>query len=227
MTADWMPVTGLQVAIDGPSGSGKGTAAAMLAERLGLPVLDSGRLYRHLAAGVVDRDIDPADEAAVLAAFDDCMQSLAWDGEQGEMDAALRSEAVGATASQVAAMQAVRDRLLTLQRDMAAKGCVMDGRDIGTVVLPDAQAKFYLTASVRERAHRRWTQLRALDGGVSFDSVIADLKERDRRDTEREHAPLRQAGDAVRIDSTTMRADEVADRMLAVLERRNLIRAAG
>lgn len=226
MTAAWEPVPGLQVAIDGPSGSGKGTAAMLLAEAIGLPVLDSGRLYRYLAHCALERGVDPEAEAAVLAVLDACMQRMEWGKDQGEMAEKLRSEAVGAAASKVAAMPEVRRRLLDVQRTLAADGCVMDGRDIGTVVLPTAQAKFFLTASVRERAHRRWMQLRAMNAEVSLDAVIADLQERDRRDTERAHAPLRQAEDAIRIDSTTMRADEVTDRMLAVLERRNLIRVA-
>jgi cytidylate kinase len=224
VSAAWAPVAGLQVAIDGPSGSGKGTVAAQLAETLGLPVLDSGLLYRYLAHCALEHGTDLESEAAVLAVMDESMGSLDWETVRGMADA-LRSETVGVAASKVAAMPGVRRKLLDLQRTLAAKGCVMDGRDIGTVVLPGAQAKFFLTASVRERAHRRWIQLRAMNTEVSLDSVMADLKERDGRDTQRAHAPLREAEDAVRIDSTTMRADEVADRMLAVLERRKLIRA--
>lgn len=225
MSAAWAPVAGLKVAVDGPSGSGKGTVASLLAETIGLPVLDSGLLYRYLAHCALEQGADLENEQAVLAVMGVCAGSLAWETVRGMADA-LRSETVGVAASKVAAMPGVRDKLLDLQRQLAASGCVMDGRDIGTVVLPDAQAKFFLTASVRERAHRRWIQLRAMNAEVSLDSVMADLKERDERDTQRAHAPLKQAEDAVRIDSTTMRADEVADRMLAVLERRKLIRAA-
>jgi CMP/dCMP kinase len=121
----------------------------------------------------------------------------------------------------------VRECLLAVQRQAAARRCIMDGRDVGTVVLPDAQAKFYLTASLRERGRRRWVQLQGRQSEVSFDQIVEDLKHRDHRDMQRTHSPLRPAEDAISIDSTTMRADEVVDRMLAVLERRGLIRPGG
>jgi len=112
-----------------------------------------------------------------------------------------------------------------VQRTLAENGRIMDGRDIGTVVLPDAPAKFFLTASVRERARRRWAQLKHTSDS-SLDDVVAELKMRDQRDAERQHAPLKQATDAIAIDSTTLRVDEVVDRMLGVLERRQLIQAS-
>ncbi|MBL4774960.1 MAG: (d)CMP kinase, partial [Mariprofundus sp.] len=136
------------------------------------------------------------------------------------VSASLRTEAVAAAASSVAAMPSVRAKLLALQHRLAEQGCIMDGRDIGTVVLPDAPAKFFLTASVRERARRRWAQLK---DDSSLEGVLAELKVRDQRDVERQHAPLKQAQDAIAIDSTTMRVDDVVDRMLGVLERRQLI----
>ena len=223
----WQLAEGLQIALDGPSGSGKGTVAKMVAAELGLPVLDTGLLYRLIGGLALQRDIALDDDAALVELVEEMLQQVVWSvhgiafaGE--DWTDRLRSEAVGAAASSVAALQPVRDRLLALQRKIAASGCVMDGRDVGTVVLPDAQAKFFLTASVRERARRRWAQLKDV-GGSSLEAVVDELKVRDQRDRERQHAPLRQADDAIAIDSTTMRVDEVVDRIVGVLQRRGLI----
>jgi len=223
----WTPSPGLQIAIDGPAGSGKGTIATMLASILNLPVLDTGLLYRYTAYCAEQRGADIASETAVLAVLDACLQDMDWQqsgifvaGE--DWSDRLRNEHVGAGASMVAAMPEVRARLLAVQRQLAAQGCVMDGRDIGTVVLPNAQAKFFLTASIRERAHRRFLQLQALGTGASLDDILTDIRKRDTQDAERIHSPLKQAEDAVCIDSTTMRTDEVVDRMLAVMQRRGL-----
>ncbi|HXH72663.1 MAG TPA: (d)CMP kinase [Mariprofundaceae bacterium] len=228
----WQAVPGLQVAIDGPSGSGKGTLAANLAEAVNLPVLDTGLLYRLTGAVAVQRGIALDDDAALAELLDEMLGGVGWTREgvtfEGEdWTPRLRGEDAGAAASQVAARQVVRAKLLGLQRQLASSGCVMDGRDIGTVVLPDAQAKFFLTASQRERARRRWAQLQGKNSEVSLDDVLGEIKKRDQRDTEREYAPLCAAEDAITIDSTTMRIDQVLDRMLAVLERRGLISPAG
>ncbi|MDQ7012154.1 MAG: (d)CMP kinase [Mariprofundaceae bacterium] len=233
MKAEWVPVVhGLKIAIDGPSGSGKGTVAAMLAEAIGFPVLDTGLLYRFIARMAMDRNMDVGDEDALAGLVQEVITNMEWRPEgifyRGENQAPrLRSEEVGAAASKVAAHPQVRRQLLAVQRQVAEKGCVMDGRDIGTVVLPDAQAKFYLTASLRERSRRRWAQLHSEQPEVSLERIVADLKARDQRDAERAHSPLQKAQDAIHIDSTTMRVDEVLDRMLAVLARRGLIRYAG
>jgi len=228
--SDWKAIPGLQIAIDGPSGSGKGTIAKKLAEAVGLPVLDTGLLYRfvgysNMQAGAAGRS---AGEADILASMDQCLDGMQWkpggifvNGEN--IGAILRQEDVAAAASRVAVMPEVRRRLLHVQQDIAKEGCVMDGRDIGTVVLPDAQAKFYLTASLRERARRRWSQLQGLGAEVSLDATLNEIRLRDTQDAERTHSPLKQAGDAVCIDSTTMRIDEVVDRMLSIMERRALI----
>ncbi|ATX81445.1 cytidylate kinase [Mariprofundus ferrinatatus] len=223
----WKPVDGLQVAIDGPSGSGKGTAAKMLAKEIGLPVLDTGLLYRLIGGLAIERAIALDESESLVALANEMLESVAWtvdgitfDGEN--WTDRLRSEAVGNAASKVASQPEVRECLLGLQRKIAESGCVMDGRDIGTVVLPGAQAKFFLTASVRERARRRWIQLKE-QGGSSLEAVVEELKMRDQRDQERQHAPLLQAEDAIAIDSTTMRVDDVVDRMTGVLERRGLI----
>jgi len=230
MMGAWIAVEGLMIAIDGPSGSGKGTVAKMLADEVGLPVLDTGLLYRLIGSLALQRNVPLQDEAALAILVDGLLDDMNWTVQGivigGEnITASLRSEQVGAAASQVAAIPLVREKLLVLQQSIAKTGCIMDGRDIGTVVLPNAPAKFFLTASVRERARRRWAQLKGVDD-CSLESVLDELKTRDQRDAERQHAPLHQALDAIAIDSTTMRADDVVDRMLAVLERRELIARA-
>lgn len=226
----WKPVPGLKIAIDGPSGSGKGTIAAMLAEKIHLPVLDTGLLYRLVAAVALERGLALDDIDALCRLVDELLDQLHWSAEGIEFAGRiwsdeLRDEQVGDAASRVAALADVRQKLLNLQRRLAESGCIMDGRDIGTVVLPDAPAKFFLTASRRERARRRWSQLRAMGRDVELDETVQELKMRDQRDMERQHAPLRKAEDAIVIDSTTMRPDEVVDRMLAILERRGLVRS--
>lgn len=226
----WKPAPGLKIAVDGPSGSGKGTVAKLLAEEIGLPVLDTGLLYRLTGAVALQRAADLTDEAAIVRLTEEMLDGLVWSSGGIEFHGEvwtdrLRGEEVGAAASRVAVMPAVRACLLTLQQQLASSGCIMDGRDIGTVVLPDAPAKFFLTASVRERARRRWSQLKQMGHRCDFDEVLLDLKKRDQRDRERQHAPLAQAVDAIAIDSTTLRVDEVVDRMLGILERRGLIEA--
>ncbi len=225
--AGWRAREGLQVAIDGPSGSGKGTAARLLAREIGLPVLDTGLLYRFVGGMAERRGVDLENEAALAEFAAGILPAMDWreDGVwfEGERQDWMRGEDVARAASKVAACERVRAMLLQAQREAAAKGCVMDGRDIGTVVLPDAPAKFFLTASQRERARRRWAQLREQGKPADLEEILANLKMRDARDSGRQHAPLRQARDAIVIDSTTMRIDEVVDRMLTVLARRGLI----
>ena len=232
MMSEWQAVPGLNVAIDGPSGSGKGTVAKMLAEEIGLPVLDTGLLYRLVGAVALNRGIDLDDSSALAELVHDMLSSVEWTQEgvffEGEnWTPNLRSEQTGEAASKVAGQPQVRQQLLELQRRLAKSGCIMDGRDIGTVVLADAKAKFFLTASMRERARRRWVQLKQGEDASGLEQTLADLKKRDQRDRERQHAPLRQAEDAIVIDSTTLRPDDVVERMLGVLERRGLIHQAG
>ena len=228
----WLVNQGLQIAIDGPSGSGKGTIAAMIGEELALPVLDTGLLYRYVGWRAEEEAVSLDDENAVLSMLDNAITSMVWKADgiffkeadvEKDCTSQLRDENAGARASKVAAMPQVRAALLDVQRDIAKLGCVMDGRDIGTVVLPDAQAKFYLTASQRERARRRWSQLKAKDEDADLERIAVELRERDERDTDRDCAPLEKAMDAIHIDSTTMTMDDVVDRILNVLERRKLI----
>lgn len=228
---EWIPASRLRIAIDGPSGSGKGTVAAMVGRELSLPVLDTGLLYRFLGWLATERQVALNDQKAVLQLLQEIISDIAWRAEgiffeNRDCTPLLRGEDVGANASQVAAMPEVRSRLLELQHKLAEQGCVMDGRDIGTVVLPDAEAKFFLTASQRERARRRWSQLNQSGTDVSLQQIMDDLKARDQRDSGRDCSPLERAKDAIQIDSTIMRIDEVVDRVLAVLERRDLIRRA-
>ena len=226
--ANWQPVEGLQIAIDGPSGSGKGTIASLIGEELGLPVLDTGLLYRYLGWRVEESGHSLDDSGEVLAVLPQAIAAMEWRVEgiffdQNDCTSQLRSENAGSRASKVAAMPAVREALLDVQREIAKFGCVMDGRDIGTVVLPDAQGKFFLTASQRERARRRWSQLKEKGQEQDLEYIAAELKERDARDMGRDCAPLEVAIDAIHIDSTTMRMDDVVERILNVLERRKLI----
>jgi len=224
----WQPIEGLQIAIDGPSGSGKGTIASLVGKELGLPVLDTGLLYRFTAWQAQQAKLDIHDETAVLQQLELALKDMQWSAKGmmflgKDCTSHLRSECVGGLASIVAASTNIRAKLLDVQRNLAQHGCVMDGRDIGSVVLPHAQAKFFLTASVRERARRRWAQLHSQDSEVQVEHIAQDLVKRDQRDAERECAPLSQAEHAIKIDSTVMRVDEVVDRMLSVLERKGLI----
>jgi len=222
-------IAGLQIAIDGPSGSGKGIIAAMVGVQTGLPVLDTGLLYRFAGWRATASGVALDDGLAVAEVLSAEVAKLAWlpggivQLEGKDCTSELRGEHIGAAASTVAALPEVRTALLMLQRKLAQTGCVMDGRDIGSVVLPDAQAKFFLTASRRERARRRWLQLKGSEHEVSLERVDADLQQRDGRDTRRDVAPLVAAVDAITIDSTTLRMDQVVDRVMAVLERRKFL----
>jgi len=215
------------IAIDGPSGSGKGTVARRVAERLGWHLLDSGALYRLVGLASLRRRIDLTNQEAVAQIADELAVRfgvnqigheqiwLAGDEVSGE----IRTEAAGERASVVAAIPGVRAALLERQRRFAVPpGLVADGRDMGTVVFPDATLKVYLTASAEERARRRYNQLKDKEVGVSlaalFAQVAREVAERDRRDASRSIAPLKPADDAVTVDSTSMTADEVVERVL-------------
>lgn len=191
------------IAIDGPAASGKGTLARRLATYLGYAHLDTGALYRATALIVLDAGGDPEDPAVAEAAARKLTpQVLA--------NPLLRQELVGKAASHVAAIPAVRAALLAFQRDFAAHppgqapGAVLDGRDVGTVICPDAPVKFFVTASVEERARRRLAELQTRGAAVDYDRVLQDLKVRDARDAARTHAPMMRAADAVLIDTTEM-----------------------
>lgn len=206
---------GMVIAIDGPAASGKGTLARRLAQHYGLPHLDTGLLYRAVALALLDAERDLRDEAAAEAAARTLRaESLG--------DARLRERAMGEAASLVSALPAVRAALLDWQRRFAAApgGAVLDGRDIGTVVCPDAPVKLFITASPEERAHRRHRELGGRGEPVAFEAVLADIVRRDARDADRAAAPLRVADDAVVIDTTALDAEAAFRAAAAVVEAR-------
>ena len=220
-------MTAQVIAIDGPSGSGKGTLAGLLAARLGWQLLDSGALYRLLAYAAGKHGIALDNEAALamLAANLDVQfvaGGIILEGES--VTERIRNEQVGAGASQVAALPAVRDALLQRQRAFReAPGLVADGRDMGTVVFPDAPLKIFLTASAEERARRRYLQLKAKGEDVSLSSLLEEIQSRDDRDMNRAVAPLKPAVDAIQLDSTEMSIEEVLERILQEAAQRDLL----
>lgn len=223
MAADTVPV----ITVDGPGGSGKGTVSVRLARHLGWHFLDSGALYRLVAAAAMDRGIVATDEKSLGELARDLDVTFVIGGDEvitllnGEqINERLRSEAVGAFASCVAAISSVRVALIEGQRAFRrAPGLVADGRDMGTVIFPDAELKIFLTASVQERANRRYKQLKQKGENVTLSRLFRDIEKRDHRDRTRAIAPLKPAKDAYTIDSTDLSIDEVLQRILFLLEK--------
>ncbi len=211
--------------IDGPSGSGKGTLAQRMAEKLGWHYLDSGAIYRVLAQAAIKHQIDLTDEAALASIAGQLdVQFVLKDGQlqvilEGEdVSLLIRSEQAGNAASKVAAFPAVRSALLQRQRDFCQPpGLVTDGRDMGTVVFPDAPYKVFLTASAKVRAERRYKQLKEKGIDSNLSDLVAEISERDERDTQREVAPLRPADDAVILDSTQLGIEAVLEKVSALI----------
>lgn len=211
------------VAIDGPAGAGKSTIAKQLAEKMEFVYVDTGAMYRALAFYFLTQKIDPKDEAAINAAVEHADVTIAYvEGEQQvllneeNVNAYLRTEEVGNTASITSVYPAVRSKLVALQQKLAqTTDVIMDGRDIGTCVLPNAQVKVYLTASVATRAKRRYDELLAKGETADLGQIAADIEDRDYRDMHRELSPLKQAEDAVLVDSSDLTIEEV----VAVIEK--------
>lgn len=207
------------IAVDGPAASGKGTLARRLARHYGFAHLDSGRLYRAVALRCLKSRADPADEKA-------CAAEAAAIGSADLDDPALRTEEIGRMASRVAALPLVRRALVDYQRHFAAhppggaRGAVIDGRDIGTVICPEAAVKLFITATVEARANRRYKELRDQGAAAIYPAVLRDLRDRDARDTTRATAPLVRADDAFLLDTTSMDADAAFAAALAYAETR-------
>ncbi len=207
----------MNIAIDGPAGAGKSTIAKLVADKLGYIYVDTGAMYRSIALYFINNNIDTDDGLSVEKACNNIHVSIKYiDGVQqvylnGEnVSSAIRQEMVGNMASKVATKKPVRDLLLQLQRDIAsANDVVMDGRDIGTNVLPDADLKIYLTASVGERAGRRYKQLVEKGEKPDINKIKEDIEQRDNQDMNRDIAPLKQADDAIYLDSSDMTIDDV------------------
>lgn len=215
-----------QIAIDGPSGAGKSTIARMLAERLGIAYLDTGAMYRACALHMLDKNISLEDERRVAEEllnidmgiiFENGAQKMFVSGK--DVSERIREHHMSKAASDISKLPCVREKLVSLQRELAKKqSCVLDGRDICLHVLPDARYKFFLTASANERAKRRAAELAQKGKQVNFETVLADINDRDYNDMHRVASPLVQAPDAVLVDSTNMTLEQVLDYMLSFIE---------
>ena len=216
----------IQIAIDGPSGAGKSTVAKAIAARLGIIYVDTGALYRTIGYYVRSKNVDPKDGEAVAKLLPEIEIALKYEnGTQvvylnGEnLGDRIRTPEMSMYASAVSAIPAVRTFLLDTQRDMARKNSViMDGRDIGTVILPDADIKIFLSASVECRAQRRCDELKAKGIETSYDEVLADMIERDRNDSTRDVAPAVAAPDAIPFDNSWMKPEECTDKLLVLID---------
>ena len=214
------------VAIDGPSGSGKSSVAKAVAKELNILYVDTGAIYRTIGLEICRRGLDPKSKADVLPVLpqldiqmtygDDGLQHMLLNGE--DVTAEIRRPEISLYASDVSAMAEVRDFLMEMQRDMARKNCVvMDGRDIGTIVLPDADVKIFLTASTQERARRRFLELQKRGMEKSYEDILAEQEIRDYNDTHRAVAPLKPAQDSVIVDTTELDFEQSKEKILSVI----------
>ncbi|HEY2964589.1 MAG TPA: (d)CMP kinase [Pyrinomonadaceae bacterium] len=204
------------IAIDGPSGSGKSTLGRLLARELNLLYIDTGSMYRAVALAVIEAQLDPNDTEAIVALAEHLDIDLEGDPDSlkvllhgRDVSEQIRTEEVTAMASVVSAIPGVRRAMVARQREMGRRGAVLNGRDIGTVVFPDADFKFFLTAAPEERAGRRFKEDLTTNAGVSLQHTLADMIERDRRDSTRTDSPLRVADDAIVIDSSGLSIEQV------------------
>lgn len=208
------------IAIDGTAASGKGTLARKIAEALNCAYLDTGKLYRYIGLSIIRAGGDPADEATAIANAQQLKDTL---NPDDLADPDLTSDEAGQAASKCAQFQPVRDALLAFQREFAANppqgmnGAVMDGRDIGTVICPEADAKLYIDAKTAVRAERRTKELQSKGISVTYDAVLADMLERDKRDSGRNAAPMKPADDAKTMDTSDMGIQEVLDQAMAYI----------
>ena len=219
---------GFNIAIDGPAGAGKSTIAKGAARELGFMYLDTGAIYRTLALGLLSAGTDLSDDDAlcrdladmqVEVDYRDGVQYMILNGE--DVTDRLRTEQVSSMASVSSAKKQVRDKLLSLQRDIAkAYDLIMDGRDIGTQILPDAPLKIYLTADPKVRAKRRYDEMREKGIGCDIDTIEKEIRERDERDMNRDIAPLKQAEDAVLVDSSDLTIAEVTEKIVSLARER-------
>ena len=217
----------MKIAIDGPAGAGKSSIAKLVAKKLSFVYVDTGAMCRTVAYYFLSQGKDPSDaemvteeceKISISIEYKDGAQHIFLDGT--DVSTEIRQEEVGKNASVVAKNQAVRNRLLALQRQMAEKqDVIMDGRDIGTVVLPDAQVKIYLTASASVRAERRYKELVEKGESCNLKKIEEDIIARDEQDMNREIAPLKQAEDAVLVDSSYMTIEEVVDKIIEIVEK--------
>src|SRR6185312_1292096 len=213
------------IAIDGPSGAGKSTLGRMLARALNLLYIDTGSMYRAVALAVLESSISASDDVAVGSLAGRVDIDLKGDPDSlrvtlGGVDVTerIRSEEVTDLSSIISTIPSVRRAMVARQREMGERGAVLNGRDIGTVVFPDADVKFFLTAVPQERAQRRYAEDRMNDSSIDFAATLADMTERDQRDSTRVDSPLKIADDAVVIDSTGLSIDEVFAKMMAEIE---------
>ncbi|MCB9990309.1 MAG: (d)CMP kinase [Rhodospirillales bacterium] len=211
------------IAIDGTAASGKGTLAKQLARALGFSCLDTGKLYRYVGYSLAQNGQDPADETAAIHAVDALKDTLS---PEDLHDPALESDEAGHAASLVGAIPGVRSALLDFQRHFAQnpapgfKGTVLDGRDIGTVVCPDAPLKLYVDADIEIRAQRRFKELQSKGISATYDAVLAKMRERDARDAGRDTAPMKPADDAIMLDTSTMSIEDVLSKALDLAHQR-------
>jgi len=213
------------ITIDGPSAAGKGTVSKILARRLGYKYLDTGALYRAVAWKVKKTGVDPADEAAVAGMLKDINITFSNDRvlvDGTDVTPEIRTAEIGELSSRVSAMPAVREKLLALQRQICRQGrVVIEGRDTGTVVFPEAGNKFFLDAAIEERARRRYEELKSSEPGITMEKTIEDIRKRDLRDSSRKVSPLKKTPDMVYIDSTGLTIEEVVERIMDRLNNKN------
>lgn len=220
----------ISIAIDGPSGVGKSSVAKSLAEKQGYVYIDTGAMFRGIGVYVIGKGIDINDKLAVCDALKDIDETIKYiDGVQhvfvnGEdVTSKLRTEDVSKAASVTSQYQPVRDKVLELEREIAKhEHCIMDGRDIGTVVLPDATLKIFMIATPEIQAKRRYKQLVEMNklGDATYESILADIKERDYRDSHRENAPLKKADDAIEVDTSELTKEEVIETVWKLLQQK-------